>query len=112
MPEGKESRHPASFGFVGVHREGREAAAAWMRYVIGAAADTASGPQIHDVEDQRRMHWNGGMQTRRRLPRAIADPRDPLALHAGGMQRNAASVARDGVTAALQPLHPHLHSLH
>ena len=86
MAEIGKAGDSAAFGFIGVDGKALVIAAARVRDVIGAAADGAALPGIHDIEDQRRMDADGGVQARRRLPGAIADAGDELAIGSGGMQ--------------------------
>ena len=51
------------------------------------------------------------VQARRRLPGAVADAGDELAVGAGRVQRHAAAVAGDDVPPFGQPLHLHLQPL-
>src|SRR6266536_2120673 len=67
---------PAAFGFVGIDGERLEMPSARVRHVIDAAAEGTAVPTVHDVEDERRMDGDGGMQALRRLPGAKADPGD------------------------------------
>ena len=50
-------------------------APARMHHVVSAAAERAAGPGVEQVEGQRRVHADGRMQRRRRLPGAIAHAR-------------------------------------
>ena len=79
--------------------------------MVSAAADGTSGPRIHDVEDQGRVHRDGRVQTTRRLPGAIADSSHPLALRPREVQRQAAAIAGDYVTVIGQSDNFHLHAL-
>ena len=60
--------------------------AAGMRDVIDAAANATPIPDIDEVYNERRVDSNGRMQAARRLPGAIAEASDILALHPGCMQ--------------------------
>jgi hypothetical protein len=60
--------------------------------VVLAAPQGASGPGIHQVEDQRRVGRNGRVQAGRRLPGPVAHPGHMLAHRAGGLQRNGAAI--------------------
>ena len=57
-----EARDASGFGFVGIHREGGVTAATGMGDVIGATADGAAGPGVDDIEHQRCLNADGGMQ--------------------------------------------------
>ncbi len=88
-----KAREPAAFRLVGVDRKRLEAAAAWVRDVIGAAAERALVPRVDEVEHERRVDADRRMEAAWRLPRAIADARHELARRAGRLQRNRAAVA-------------------
>ena len=92
MAESTEAREAATFRFLGVDRYLFVRSSAGMRDVIHASADRARRPRVHDIEDQRCVNRDVGMQAGRRLPRAIADSTHRL--------RNAAAVAQDDVTVA------------
>src|SRR5262245_17525218 len=78
MAEREEAREPPALGFVGVHREMLEVAAAGMRDVIRAACDRTPGPAVVEIEHERRVDRDRRMQTRRGLPRAEAHAADVL----------------------------------
>src|SRR6266700_2995368 len=59
----EEASQAAAFGLIGVHGQSVVVATAWMRDVIGTTSDRASVPTIHDVEDERRVHADGRLQT-------------------------------------------------
>src|SRR5580765_1995595 len=71
-----------------------------MRNVISATAEAALIPNVVEIEPQRRVRADRRLQTIWRLPRAIAHARDAFAVRAGGMQRHAMAVARDGEAVA------------
>src|SRR6185503_18777609 len=75
----EESREPAAFGFIRVHRQSCVVTAARMRNVIGAAAHRTSVPSVNDVESQGSMHTDCWMQSSWWLPRSEANARDLLA---------------------------------
>ncbi len=60
-----EARKPPGLGFVGIDREGLVVAAARMGDMIDAAAERTAVPSIVDVERQRRLNVDGGLQRRR-----------------------------------------------
>src|ERR1700722_1421814 len=78
-----EPRQPARLRFIGIDRERIIVAPARMRYMIDAAAERAPAPAIENIESQRRMHRDGRVQARGRLPGLEADGGDPFAA-AGG----------------------------
>ena len=55
--------------FVGVDRKAVEAASARVRHMIGAPADRTLAPAVVQIEDQRRVDWNGRMQRRATVAR-------------------------------------------
>ncbi len=97
MAKLEETRNAAAFGFVGVDGESVVTPSAGMGDVIGAAADTAPGPVVDNVEDERRVNADGRMETLGGLPGAIADAGDELAVGAGGMKGEFSAVHGDGV---------------
>ena len=62
MTEREKSRVAASFGFERVYGKAVEAAASGMRHVPGTSSDRTSIPNIDQVEDQRCMDSDRGMQ--------------------------------------------------
>ena len=82
----EEAGEASGFGFVTVDGEDIVAAATGVGDVISAATEGAAIPGIYEVEDQRSMDANCGMQTFGWLPGAIADASDELTIDAGGME--------------------------
>src|SRR5258706_7381720 len=111
MPERNEPREAPALGFVRVHGEALEAEAARMRDMIGAAGHGAPGPAIVQVERQRRVDRDRGLQARRRLPRAVAYAADVLARRTRARHRYAPAVAGDDITLLVEAAHAHLHAL-
>src|SRR5207253_4460128 len=72
MPHPDEAREAAAFGFISIHRKILVSEAARMRHVVLAAAERALHPGIDEVEGERRVHADGRVQRRRRLPGAVA----------------------------------------
>src|SRR5947199_8619803 len=66
-------RQPPRLRLVGIDRLGFVSATAGMDDVIDTASQRQTIPGIDNVERQRRMHWNGRVQARGRLPRLEAD---------------------------------------
>jgi hypothetical protein len=68
-----------------------------------------AAPRVEHVEDQRRVHADGRMQARRRLPRAVAHARPrtrpPCRWGAAGSSRCSDQVARVGELPATEHLH-------
>src|SRR3974390_1360576 len=58
------------------------------------------------------MHGNRRMQTARRLPSPIAHTAHKLAVRAGRLQWQPASVARQGIALRQHASHAHLQTLH
>ena len=79
--------------------------------MVGAAANRALAPGVHNIEHQRRLHADRRMQRRRRMPGAKAHARDKLTRHAGGMQRQRAAIAGDQMTRFSEAIHFDLHAL-
>src|SRR5205823_766949 len=84
MAEREEAGGAAALGFIGVHGETVEAAAARMGHVPRAAADHAVVPGVDEIEHQRRMHADRRMQARGWLPRPITYAGHELAGSIGG----------------------------
>src|ERR1700722_5942762 len=57
-----KARAPASLSLIGIHRKSVIAAPARMGHVVDAAAQRAVAPPVDDVESQRRVGFDGGMQ--------------------------------------------------
>src|SRR3954469_17790618 len=72
-------RQPPRLRLVGIDWFCLVGASAWMGDMVDAAADRAAIPGVDQIEGQRRMHRNGRMQARSRLPRLEADTGDRLA---------------------------------
>src|ERR1019366_917365 len=102
MAVSEKSRQPARLGFIRVNRERVITATARMRDVVGAAAERALVPCVVKIEAQRRVRFDGRLQTDRRLPRAVAPARTAFAVRAGRMQRHTMAVAGDRETVACQ----------
>ena len=82
-----------------------------MSDVIGAAADGTARGEIHQIENQWRMYGNSGMQTARRLPGAITNAADVVAVRTGRLQRQSPPVAGDAIAFADQAGDANLHAL-
>src|SRR6266851_5804496 len=106
-----EARQAPRLCLVGVDREGLVIATAGMDDVVDAAAERTGAPLVENVEGERGVGVDGRLQRPRQLPGLEADACDIFAGTAGGGQRNAASVAGDGVAAGIEPLEPHLQPL-
>src|SRR5262245_13231606 len=63
-----EAREPPRLGLVGIDGKGLVVAAAGMSDVIDAAAERAAAPAIENVERERGVDADNGMQPRRQLP--------------------------------------------
>ena len=94
MAVGHEARQPAALGFVGVDGERLVIASARVGHVVGASTERPAVPGIHQIEDERRMHADGGLQTLGRLPGPVADPAHLIARGARRMQGDPPAVAR------------------
>src|ERR1700748_1815328 len=97
MPERLEPGQSSPFGLMRVHRHGFEVAAAGVGDVVGAPADGAVGPAVGQVEDERAVGRDGGVQGRGWGPGAEADAGDIFAFDARRMKRQLPAVAGDGV---------------
>ena len=68
-----ETADTAALGFVGINGEGIITPAAGVRHMVGATANAAAVPAIHNIKYERRIYTNGGVQGRRWLPGAVTD---------------------------------------
>src|SRR4051794_39307883 len=66
--------------------------------MISAATDGTGVPTIDNVEDERGVNADGGVQTLRRLPGAESNASDVFAMNTRGVKREGASVASDEMT--------------
>ncbi len=108
MAEVPETADAARLGLIAVDRVGVEAASAGMGDKVGTAAQYAIAPGIHDVENQRRIHANGRMQGRGRVPCFVANARHVLTLGAAAAERHPAAVADQDVAIFYKAAHFHL----
>src|SRR5262245_37024059 len=95
MSKPEEPRGAARLRLVTVHREYIVTPAARVSHMVSAAAERTAQPCIDQIDHQRRMHRNGGMQAIGGLPGPEANAGHILAGGAGGMQRNPPTVAGD-----------------
>jgi hypothetical protein len=86
----------------GVHGSVVDPAATGMYYVVRATGEAALRPLVVDVDVQRRVDADGGMQARRRLPRPEANASDELPVLRCRLEWDAPAVAHQLVTL----LHP------
>ena len=82
-----------------------------VRHVVRAAAHGPARPRVDDIEGQRRVHPDGGVQARWRLPRAVADAGHALAVGPGGAQRQPPPVAGHHVPPVDRAAREHLQPL-
>ena len=99
----EETCTPTGFGLVGIDRHAVVVAAAGMGDVVCAATDRPAVPGIVDVEDERRVDADGGMQRIGRLPGAISHAGNIFSGGSRGTQRQAPAVAGDGMALVVQP---------
>src|SRR6188474_3420435 len=92
MPEWKKPRRSPGFGFVGVYRKCLVVPTAGVTDMICTAANRSAFRQVHDIEHQRRMDWNRRVQASRRLPGAVADAANEVAVSACRLQRQRSAV--------------------
>src|SRR5580658_9302142 len=78
-----------SLRLMGIDGRGLEVAPAGVADMEGAAGDGAVGPEIDELEDQRRMDRDRRMERRGQSPGAKAHAGDELAFRPGRMQGNA-----------------------
>src|ERR1700722_2144387 len=90
---------PPRLCLVGIDGFGLVAAPARMGDVIDAAPERPAVPGVDQIKSQWRMHRNGRVQPRGRLPRLETDGGDRFARAAGFGHRHPPAVAGDDVTA-------------
>ena len=79
-----------------------------MRDVVGAAADAAAAPGVHNIQDQRRVDTDGRVQATRGLPGAITDTGHIFTVGAGRMKREGYTGDADDVPGVGQAASLHL----
>src|SRR5688572_19802660 len=104
----KESSHPSSLSFIGVHRVRFITTSTRMRYVITTSTDRTRHFHIDDIKHKRRVDRNRGMETTRRLPRTVSDTTNEIAMRSRRMQRQTPPVASNGVAFTHQTSHAYL----
>ena len=90
---GKKPGETAGLRFHRVDRKRLVAQSAGMGDVVGAAAERPIVPGVEQIEHQRRIDGNCGVQATRRLPGAIAHAGDKFAERGGRRQWHAAAIA-------------------
>lgn len=91
----EEARQTAALGLVGIDREGLAISTAGMSDVISATAEAAEIPFIKQIERERHMNADGGLQATGWLPSAITNGGDVLANGARVVQWKSPTVAGD-----------------
>src|SRR6478735_5458035 len=107
----EEARQAPRFRFIGIDREGHIIPAAGMRHMVTRAAQRTAHPAVHEVESQRCMHADGGMQCRGQRPGPIAHASHIPAHRAGGMQWHAHAIAGQDMAFVHHAAHLHLQAL-
>ena len=79
--------------------------------MVGATAQRASRPSVDEIERQRGLYGDRGMQRRGWAPRPEADAGYELSGHTGCRQRQRATVAGHDMAAADHPVDLHLQPL-
>ena len=95
VPEAAETRDATPIGRRCIDRPLQVCAAAGMHHVVGRSGDRTLVPAIVQVEAQRGMHADGGVQARRRLPGAVAHAAHVLAARPGRSERQLDAVDGD-----------------
>jgi len=70
--------------------------------MIGATADGAAIPGIDNIESDRRIDADSGMECGRRLPGPVADTANIFLFDARRDQRNAQAVAQQYISGAVE----------
>src|SRR5690348_2163945 len=111
VAETLEPGESARLCFVGIDRKGLVVATTGMRDMVDAATQRATTPAIIDVEGERRLHGDGGMQRGCEPPRLEADASDILARAPGRSERHPAAIASDNMARSVETLRLDLKSL-
>ena len=111
MTKAVEPRTAAGLGLEAVGRKGLVREPAGVRDVIRASRNRALAPTIDDIEHQRYVNTDGGVQRRGWFPGAITNPGDELAVGARGMKRDTTTVAGDDMPLVDHPAHLDLEPL-
>src|SRR4029079_3557483 len=90
-----EARHPAPLRFQAIAWKRLVGEPPGVRHMVRASGDRAVVPAIEEIEDQRRVYPNGGVERRGRLPGAVANTSDQLTVGPGGVERHSPTVDRD-----------------
>src|SRR3954467_10708715 len=83
-----------------------------MHDVISATAHRSLEPGVDDVEGEWGLDGNCRVQRGWRLPGAIANPGDVLAVAPGGLERHRAAITGNSVAVRRQPADLHFESFH
>src|SRR5688572_30826935 len=108
MPKREESRVPACFRFVRVYWKCFVGTSARVHHMISTSTHRTAGGCVDDLQRQRRMDRNRGMQAPGRLPRPVSHPTNEFALGSCRMQRQTTSVAKNRESFAYKPFHANL----
>src|SRR5262249_22926972 len=92
-----EARQTPRLRLVAIDRECFIVPASGMGNMVDAATDRSLRPCIIDVEGQRRMDWQDGMEAGGRMPRLVADASHGNARCRRRRERHGAAVAGDGI---------------
>ena len=90
VSERDKPRAAPSFSFVGVHRKARVIVPSRMHHVIRASTNRAIVPSVEEIEDERCIHRDCGMQGSRLLPGAISYARPRFSPQRGAQSTAAA----------------------
>ena len=95
MTVGRKTRKASALGLIGVDRECRWVLPSGIGDIVCAAGYRFGVPFVVEIEDERGLNADGGMETGRGLPCAIADARNVFADGSGRMQGHRNSVTED-----------------
>src|SRR5215204_3364764 len=111
MSEPLEPCAPTRLSFLSIDWRFVVGASARMRDVVGRSTEGDPGGAINDLDPQRRINLECGMQRTPRLPGFITNPGQVVPGGAGGHQWNWRTVAGQQVSSRVEAAHGYLHPL-
>jgi hypothetical protein len=97
MAKREEAGEAAGLGFITIHGQGGIAETAGVGDMILTAAEGPLIPGVHQIERQRSLHGDGGMQGFGGSPGAETHRGHVFARGTGGVQRDGVTIAGDAV---------------
>ena len=102
MPEWLEASQTAALGLVGIHRVVFKVPPTRMGRMVGTARHRPTIPAVIDVEGQRHIGGDRGMQAGRRLPRPEPNATHVFPFYLGMHQRYALTIASDAISFGIE----------